>query len=520
MRFTRRRPLATVSGWLQGRSRVSLLQQPAEPRDRVAADRRGRPALPRGARRRAGHARRDRPLQGRQHGDHGGCHGRRARELWSYDLLVGSAGPEHAGRAARQRASPMRCGGSGLDEASICSSSATHGRSTFAARAAAVALRRRRPHLRGCPRGLQCAGASSSAPGGNLLFHDAVDTGGVRESTTLIVTRLVGRDRARRRWTSSGSPAPARLRTSCAALDHRRPQLERRRRYGRGKRVAARDQRRSCVDNGSTDGLRRRRSSATSPAIELIRTGANLGFAGGNNVGIRRAFERGADWVLLMNNDAVAGEGLAPGARASGRGQARRGRALACKLLQRRRRDAPCTRASLFNALLPRLFSGRVQGFGTRDDGRFDRAARHRSRRRRRDGRCRARRTRARGAARRGACSLYVEDVDLVAANHGRWGSRSSSSRTRRYALPRHWARPAARFRRRTSTTRRATRSIGLSSAIGRCPFGQLWLRRGVVVTTHPAQAATHPARVAAARAVIEGWRDARAGRLGQRSSR
>ena len=32
----------------------------------------------------------------------------------------------------------------------------------------------------------------------------------------------------------------------------------------------------------------------------------NLGFSGGNNVGIRRALARGADWVLLLNNDAVA----------------------------------------------------------------------------------------------------------------------------------------------------------------------------------------------------------------------
>src|SRR3989338_11579858 len=32
----------------------------------------------------------------------------------------------------------------------------------------------------------------------------------------------------------------------------------------------------------------------------------NLGFAGGNNVGIKYALERGADYVLLLNNDAIA----------------------------------------------------------------------------------------------------------------------------------------------------------------------------------------------------------------------
>jgi GT2 family glycosyltransferase len=51
-------------------------------------------------------------------------------------------------------------------------------------------------------------------------------------------------------------------------------------------------------------------------------------------------------------------------------------------------------------------------------------------------------------------------------------------------------------------------------------PPGLRAMRRGVVVTTHLAQAATHPARTAAARAVLGGWRDARAGHLGQRSSR
>lgn len=37
----------------------------------------------------------------------------------------------------------------------------------------------------------------------------------------------------------------------------------------------------------------------------LIQTGANLGFAGGNNVGIRYALKRGADYIWLLNNDTV-----------------------------------------------------------------------------------------------------------------------------------------------------------------------------------------------------------------------
>jgi hypothetical protein len=63
------------------------------------------------------------------------------------------------------------------------------------------------------------------------------------------------------------------------------------------------------VDNGSTDGsvarLRRER-----PDLEVLETGANLGFAGGNEVGLRRALaEPAVGWVLLLNTDVA----LAPG---------------------------------------------------------------------------------------------------------------------------------------------------------------------------------------------------------------
>jgi GT2 family glycosyltransferase len=40
--------------------------------------------------------------------------------------------------------------------------------------------------------------------------------------------------------------------------------------------------------------------------VTLIETGKNLGFASGNNVGIRQAIEDGAAYVWLLNNDTVA----------------------------------------------------------------------------------------------------------------------------------------------------------------------------------------------------------------------
>jgi GT2 family glycosyltransferase len=56
------------------------------------------------------------------------------------------------------------------------------------------------------------------------------------------------------------------------------------------------------VDNGSADRTVPR-VRADFPQVAMLETGANLGFAGGNNVGIQYALDRGADYVFLLNND-------------------------------------------------------------------------------------------------------------------------------------------------------------------------------------------------------------------------
>lgn len=56
------------------------------------------------------------------------------------------------------------------------------------------------------------------------------------------------------------------------------------------------------VDNGSADDSVAR-IQAAHPNVLLLQTGSNLGFAGGNNVGIRHALSDGADYVWLLNND-------------------------------------------------------------------------------------------------------------------------------------------------------------------------------------------------------------------------
>ena len=58
------------------------------------------------------------------------------------------------------------------------------------------------------------------------------------------------------------------------------------------------------VDNGSTDGSEQKIRNAH-PDITVIQTGSNLGYAAGNNFGLRRALEDGADYVWLLNNDVV-----------------------------------------------------------------------------------------------------------------------------------------------------------------------------------------------------------------------
>lgn len=58
------------------------------------------------------------------------------------------------------------------------------------------------------------------------------------------------------------------------------------------------------VDNGSTDGTPDAVRAAFA-GVEVLEAGENLGFTGGNNIGLRFALDRGADYVILLNNDTV-----------------------------------------------------------------------------------------------------------------------------------------------------------------------------------------------------------------------
>jgi GT2 family glycosyltransferase len=64
------------------------------------------------------------------------------------------------------------------------------------------------------------------------------------------------------------------------------------------------------VDNGSADGTPEKVRRAY-PEVEVIENGKNLGFPGGNNVGIREALSKGANFVILLNNDTVVDKDFA-----------------------------------------------------------------------------------------------------------------------------------------------------------------------------------------------------------------
>ncbi len=66
------------------------------------------------------------------------------------------------------------------------------------------------------------------------------------------------------------------------------------------------------VDNGSTDETQEklRGYKLQNMSFKLIRNKENLGFAEGNNIGMIDALKRGADYVLLMNNDVIVPRNL------------------------------------------------------------------------------------------------------------------------------------------------------------------------------------------------------------------
>ena len=259
-----------------------------------------------------------------------------------------------------------------------------------------------------------------------------------------------------------------------------------------------------CVDNGSDDGSPDA-IAARFPAVELIRTGVNLGFSGGNNVGIRRAHARGADSVLLLNNDAVADRELPAALSAAATARPDAG-VLACKVFFADPPDVLMYAGGRVNLRLG--YWGRQDGFGQRDDGRFDSL---------RDV------DRATGAA-MAVSRVAIEragllDESLFAyAEDTEWCLRIRAAGFAIVFVPDakvwHVGSASTGGLRSPTSIYYDTRNM-ITVAERHDPRGgaAAALRRGVVLGAHLANARD----AAGVRAAVKGWRDARRGRLGRR---
>jgi GT2 family glycosyltransferase len=262
------------------------------------------------------------------------------------------------------------------------------------------------------------------------------------------------------------------------------------------------------VDNGSADGSPEAIEERF-PGVELIRAQVNLGFAAGNNVGIRRALDRGADWVVLVNNDATAAPDLMDAFVAAASRHPDAG-ALAGKVYVDEPSDVLWFAGGSFE---PRLgYSGRVRGARKRDDGAYDEETDV-------DWGTGALLAVSREAVERVGLLdeelfAYLEDVD--------WCLRIRDAGLRVVFVPsaRAWHRVSASTGGAASTTSMYYHCRNLLAVCERrapLPRVLTGARRAVVIGTHLLQSLTHQKRRAAVATVLSAWRDYRRGRMGRR---
>jgi GT2 family glycosyltransferase len=263
------------------------------------------------------------------------------------------------------------------------------------------------------------------------------------------------------------------------------------------------------VDNGSTDGTVAAVRAAF-PEVEVIRSEENVGFSDGNNIGIRASLEAGADYVMLLNNDTLVDEGVIEAL--VGEAERRPDVGALCPLIHY---VDPPDRIWYAGARFdPRaVHNGRHTGYGERDVGQYH-AVREIGR--------------ATGAAmlvpRRvieevgyldGRLFIQVEDVD--------WSLRMRTAGYRILFVPDaivlHRVAMTSGGERAASTAYYEMRNTLFVSSWHAPLRGLARLRReygSLAVHLLHARLARNP--VANARAVLAGWRDFRAGRLGRRN--
>jgi GT2 family glycosyltransferase len=267
-----------------------------------------------------------------------------------------------------------------------------------------------------------------------------------------------------------------------------------------------------CVDNGSTDGSQQAVRERF-PHVVLIEAEANLGYSGGNNLGIRHALERGAQWVMLVNNDATVAPDVIDGFERAARERPRAG-ILAGKVYLADRPQRIWFAGQRVSELLG--YSGRPRGYRRPDGPRYSRI------------RSTGRAVGALMAVSRKAIEAvglldedlfaYVEDVD--------WALRVRRAGMEVVFAPdaRAWHRVSASSGGEAASTQ--TLYYGVRNTVTalerRRPLGNAGnaLRRTAIVITFSAHALTRSNRREALEAVSAGFRDARRGRLGRRAGR
>jgi GT2 family glycosyltransferase len=264
-----------------------------------------------------------------------------------------------------------------------------------------------------------------------------------------------------------------------------------------------------CVDNGSTDGSQQAVRERF-PGVLLIEAGANLGYAGGNNLGLRHALDAGARWVMLVNNDAVVADDVIEGFERAA-SQSPRAGILAGKVYFADRPDTIWFAGQRVSELLG--YSGRPRGYGRPDGPRYGRV--------RPTGRAVgallavSRETMQAVGLLDEELFAYVEDVD--------WALRARSAGFEVVFAPgaRAWHAVSASTGGEAKSTH--TLYYGVRNTIvvleQRRPLGRLAgaLRRAAITATFSMYALGRADRRAALRAVRAGVRDARHRRLGRR---
>jgi len=274
-------------------------------------------------------------------------------------------------------------------------------------------------------------------------------------------------------------------------------------------RVEHRDLQVVCVDNGSSDGSQQAVRERF-PGVALIEAGANLGYAGGNNLGLRHALAAGADWMMLVNNDATVAPDVIAGFERAARACPRAGM-LAGKVYFAERPQTIWFAGARVSELLG--YAGRPRGYGRRDGPRFGRV-----------------RTTGRPVGALMAVSretieavglldeelfAYVEDVD--------WALRARAAGRPVVFAPeaRAWHRVSASTGGEAASTH--TLYYGVRNTVTvlerRRPLGSVGtrLRRLSILAAFTLHALGRAERRAALRAVRAGFGDALRGRLGPR---